>query len=283
MMRSNSPKSSKSKTYTRPSGRRRWYRFDAFDRIFFWAIVALLLIAMLSSIGCRPTPKPKGDAQIGTELIHEGPEKAKKGLDGLKGLKETAREAAKHYKEALSKSEAETKADAASGKTQRELAREKLNRAANAIGWLAGVCVVIAGVTFILSWFVQVIPRKLSFGCLAAGLCGLLLQYLLLVYGVVFTEVAIWLAVAVGGGLVILAVWPMFEAKNRKRMMNKASELIFAGHLEEAVAMEATAMPEKFPTPQSRKDRLTELRIYRPSHKKETIHGVQDSIGTRAD
>lgn len=113
--------------------------------------------------------------------------------------------------------------------TQRDKAREKLDSAANAIGWIAGLCAIASLGTLILSFMVPVIPTKTSAGCFAASLLGYGLQYALLVYGVLFAEIAIWLGVLVCGGIgaSVLIPWAIaavgyLQARTGQRLIAEA-------------------------------------------------------------
>lgn len=115
--------------------------------------------------------------------------------------------------------------------TQRDKAREKLDSAANAIGWVAGLCALAALGTLILSFMVPFIPTKTSAGCFAAALGGYGLQYVLLVYGVLFAEIAIWIGVVVllGMGASVLIPWAIatvgyLQARTGKKLIAEGDE-----------------------------------------------------------
>lgn len=140
--------------------------------------------------------------------------------------------------------------------TQRDKAREKLDSAANAVGWLAGLCALASLATLILSFIVPIIPTKTSAGCFAAALVGYGLQYALLVYGVLFAEIAIWLGVVVLGGLGASVVIPYVLAARNWLQARTGAKLIAEGDPRAGVAMIAEAKALK---PEKRKKLLASV------------------------
>lgn len=141
----------------------------------------------------------------------------------------------------------------------RDEARLRLRNAANAMGIIGGLCFVAAVVTLIASAFVPLIPRKTAWYCLAGAAMGLAAQYLLLVYGVWFAEIAVWVSIVVGVGTGMVVGLPWLVAWFRLRLLGKAKVLKEGDDLRAAVAMEATALPERFPDSAARKNRLVQL------------------------
>lgn len=144
----------------------------------------------------------------------------------------------------------------------RELARKKLKAAADAVGWIAGICVLISIATLAASAFFPLVPRKAAMLSLGVALLLYALQWAMYVYGEVFAEILIWVSVSVLVFMGVCAGVPWVLAWKNHLMLKTAKELAQkeTPHLDAAVALEATAMPSKFPTSESRKQRLQELK-----------------------
>ena len=143
--------------------------------------------------------------------------------------------------------------------TQRDKARAKLDAAANAVGWLGGICLLASLGTLVASFVVPIIPRKAAIGCLIGGVACYALQYALLVYGVYFAEVAVWLSIALCGLMGGTTLWPWVVTLKNRALAKTGQALIEKGHLPEAVAVLAEAKPGELGTPESRKALLATL------------------------
>lgn len=143
----------------------------------------------------------------------------------------------------------------------REKARAQLDSAARVVGWIAGLCALAAAATLVLSFFPGIgalVPTKASAGCLAAALAGWGVSYLLNVYGVLFSEIAIWATVAVGVAIAATTGVPWVLAWHRASLKRLSAKLAAdPKHIDAAVALEAVATD--MPAP-ARRQRVSELR-----------------------
>lgn len=146
--------------------------------------------------------------------------------------------------------------------TQRQKARANLDRAASALGWVAGVCAVAAVGMFAASFvpgFGAFVPRGVSLSLVAASAGCYAGSYALTVYGVLFAELAVWLAFGACGVLLATTGVPLALAWRNRTLAKTSQALAAGGHHDAAVALEATAKPRQFKTREARRARLREL------------------------
>ena len=162
--------------------------------------------------------------------------------------------------------EINAEADAGTGQPAR-LGREEGKHAlagyARTIGVAARVLLVLSILASFAAVFVPIIPRDKAFASTGLALVLVVLQYVVLTYGVLIAEAAFWLSL---GALVLVAVavaYPLFEALRNKQLSRVAARLTEAGDVRAAAAIKVEANPDDFKTRRKRKDLLASMRAAR--------------------
>lgn len=238
-------------------------RSDLFVTTFMVVMVCLALVFCLSFWGCGrslfagPPEPPNPPQSLVTTTKVKAPAHPRSRLIDMDRDGNVVDE---HFVPALQDQLDSERTARASAETGREMAQRKLRSAASAMGWIGGICALASVLTLVGSFFLPILPRAAAGWCLAGALLGWGVQYFLLVYGVYFAEAAVWLSVAACVVMGITVGIPWVIAFKRKMMLKVAKDLESGGHIDAAVAMEAAALPRKFPDSDARKARLRELR-----------------------
>jgi len=153
-------------------------------------------------------------------------------------------------------------------------ARSAIINAAEALGVVALILLVLSSISFILSFAVRAIPTLTSLVCVGASLLLFGVQYWVLKYGVFISELTFWLAMAAIIVASITVAYPWVMTMYRVQQMKQAAYLRRAaeehaskGEIQEAetdlaaaTAVEIAAMPEYYKKPGSKRNALEKWR-----------------------